>query len=234
MASTNRGRLRYRNLWEVHTSMRVLIVGAGGHAQVIADCLLRMAEAGHVYNPMGYVDDNPALLNRCFVQLPVLGTLAQLETIPHDALILGIGDNTIRHRLFEQLHGQGHRFVSAIHPRATVAPDVTVGSGTLICAGAVVNTGTKLGQNVIINTGATVDHGNQIGDHVHVAPGVHLGGDVTVGNGTLIGIGATVMPQRNIGAWAVIGAASLVHATVADRTTVFGVPARIQHKPKHE
>ena len=35
-----------------------------------------------------------------------------------------------------------------------------------------------------------------LGLHAHIAPGVHLGGEVTVGQGALVGIGATVMPRR--------------------------------------
>jgi len=206
--------------------MRVLIVGAGGHAQVVADCLLRMAETGQPVRPVGYVDDNPILHGAAYLGLPVLGSVAMIPTIPHDALLLGIGSNHTRRRLYDLLSADGEHFTTAIHPRAIVAPDVTIGAGTLVSAGAIINTGTTLGYNVIINTGTTVDHGNQIGDHVHIAPGVHLGGDVTVGEGTLVGIGAIVMPQRTVGRWAVVGAGAVVHQAVADETTVVGIPAR--------
>lgn len=206
--------------------MRVLIVGAGGHAQVVADCLLRMAEAGYSVTPIGYVDDNPLLHGVVYLGLPVLGGLAMIPTTPHDALLLGIGSNHTRRRLYALLSEGGEHFATAIHPRAIVAPDVVIGAGTLVAAGAVINTGTTVGGNVIINTGATVDHGNQIGDHAHIAPGVHLGGDVIVGAGTLVGIGAIVMPQRTVGRWAVVGAGAVVHQPVADETTVVGIPAR--------
>lgn len=203
-----------------------MIVGAGGHAQVVADCLLRMAETSQSVHPVGYVDDNPALHGAAYLGLPVLGSVAMIATIPHDALLLGIGSNSTRRRLYALLSAGGEHFTTAIHPRAIVAPNVVFGTGTLVAAGAIINTGTTVGCNVIINTGATVDHGNHIGDHAHIAPGVHLGGDVTVGEGTLVGIGAIVMPQRTVGRWAVVGAGAVVHQAVADETTVVGVPAR--------
>ncbi|MEZ4681872.1 MAG: acetyltransferase [Caldilineaceae bacterium] len=213
--------------------MNILMIGAGGHAQVIADCLLRMAAAGHDCRPIGFVDDNKALQGQHFLDLPVLGSVAAVATIAPDALIIGIGDNATRQRLFSTLQSQGYIFASAVHPRAIVAPDVTIGAGTLIAAGAVVNTGTSIGANVIVNTAATVDHGNHIGDHAHIAPGVHLGGDVQIGTGALIGIGAIVMPQRTVGDWAVVGAGALVQRTVAKGTTVVGVPAHLYnaHRP---
>lgn len=206
--------------------MRILIVGAGGHARVIAECLWRMREAGSVGSPIGFVDDNPDVHGNCYLQLPVLGSLAAITAIPHERLIVGIGNNQIRQQIYTKLHNEGHDFARAIHPRAVVAPDVVIGPGTVIFAGAVVNTGALVGENVIINTGATVDHDNYIGNHVHIAPGVHLGGDVTIGAGTLVGIGAIVMSQQQVGAKAIVGAGAVVHRAVADRTTVIGIPAK--------
>lgn len=97
----------------------------------------------------------------------------------------------------------------------------------MICAGVVVNTGSVIGADVILNTGCTVDHHNRIGDHAHIAPGVHMGGEVEVGEGALVGIGATVMPRKRIGAWSVVGAGTLVTRDVPDGVVVVGAPARV-------
>jgi acetyltransferase-like isoleucine patch superfamily enzyme len=43
----------------------------------------------------------------------------------------------------------------------------------------------------------------------------------------LIGIGATVMPQRRVGAWSVVGAGALVHINHPDHVVVVGVPGRV-------
>lgn len=207
--------------------MRVLILAAGGHAQVVADILLRMQETRVEVVPIGYLDDNPLLMGQHVLGLPVLGSIAHLSTIAHDAVIVAVGDNTARRRVFETMQSQGEHFVTARHPSAIVAPDVEIGLGSAICAGVVINPGSVIGVNVILNTGCTVDHHNRIGDHVHIAPGVHLGGNVEVGQGTLIGIGATVMPQRRVGQWSVVSAASLVHKDLPDGVTAAGVPARV-------
>jgi sugar O-acyltransferase (sialic acid O-acetyltransferase NeuD family) len=207
--------------------MHVLILGAGGHAQVVADILWRMQEAGADVTPVGYLDDNPALLDQHFLDLPVLGCLADLPNIAHDAVIVGIGDNTTRRGVFRRLQSQGERLIAACHPQAVIAPDVLVGPGSMICAGVVVNPGSHIGANVILNTGCTVDHHNHIADHVHLAPGVHLGGEVTIGEGTFVGIGSTVIPGRTIGAWTMIGAGSVVNKDIPDQVTAVGVPARV-------
>jgi sugar O-acyltransferase (sialic acid O-acetyltransferase NeuD family) len=207
--------------------MRVLILGAGGHGQVIADVLLRMEEEGAGITPVGYLDDDATLRGQTLVGLPVMGNIAQVVDVPHEAVIVAIGDNGIRQRLFERLRSQGEQFIVARHPSAVVAPDVSIGPGSMICAGAIVNPGSTIGADVILNTGCTVDHHNRIGDHAHIAPGVHLGGEVEVGEGTLIGIGATVMPQRRVGRQSVVSAGGLVHSDVGDRVIATGVPARV-------
>ena len=206
---------------------RVLIIGAGGHAQVVADCLWRMADSRPTIQPIGYLDDNPMRQGEMVLGLPILGPLLRVANIEHEALIVAIGDNQVRRRLYEDFRARGFQFAIAQHPKAIIAADVQIGPGSMIMAGVIVNTGSRIGANVILNTGCTVDHHNQIGDHVHIAPGVHLGGNVVVGEGAFVGIGATVMPGRSIGVGSIVGAGALVHRDVPAGATVIGVPARL-------
>jgi sugar O-acyltransferase (sialic acid O-acetyltransferase NeuD family) len=202
--------------------MRVVILGAGGHAQVVADILWRMRDAGQGILPLAYLDDNVALHGQMFLDVPVLGSMDRLSEIDYEAVIVAVGGNRIRQRLFLDLQAQGATFAVARHPTAVIAPDVHIGPGTMICANVVVNTGAVIGQNVILNTACTVDHHNRIGDHAHIAPGVHLGGDVRVGEGVLVGIGATVLPQCYLGAWATVGGGGVIVKDVAEGETAVG------------
>ena len=207
--------------------LNIIIIGAGGHGQVVADILLAGLKVGRELRPVGYADDDPGLAGQTRLGLPVLGRLARLSEWPHQAVVLGIGANATRHRLAEQLKAQGERLVSALHPSAILGTGVEIGTGTVICAGVVVNPGTWLGEGVILNTACSVDHHNRLGDYAHIAPGAHLGGDVEIGAGTLIGIGATVMPQRRVGAWSTVGAGAVVTRNLPSGVTAVGVPARV-------
>jgi sugar O-acyltransferase (sialic acid O-acetyltransferase NeuD family) len=205
---------------------RIVILGAGGHAQVVADILLRAQDAGSTARPVGYLDDNPTLHGCVLLGLPVLGGLASLDFVAHDAVIVAIGNNTTRKQIFCVLAERGEHLTIARHPATVIAPDVPIGPGAMICAGVVVSTGSIIGANVILNTGCSVDHHNRVGDHAHIAPGVHLGGEVTIGEGALVGIGATVMPGCSVGAWSVVGAGACAIRSVRANSTVIGVPAR--------
>lgn len=203
--------------------IRLLIIGAGGHAQVVADCIQQM---GQPLKLIGYLDDNRQRQGQMILGQPVLGPLSCLPDIEHEAIIIAIGNNQVRQTLYEALQRQGEQVATVQHPKAIVAPDVQFGPGCMVIAGAIVNSGSRVGANVILNTGCTVDHHNQIGNHVHIAPGVHLGGNVVVGDGALVGIGATVMPGRVIGPGSIVGAGALVHQDVPAGGTVIGVPAK--------
>ena len=206
--------------------MNVLLLGAGGHGQVVADVIRAQEAAGENIRFLGYCDDRAETL-RAGLGQEMLGTLAESGNIQHDALIVTIGDNSVRSRIFELENARGARIAIAKHPSAIVAPDARVHEGSMICAGAVINTQAVIGANSIINTAASVDHHCRVGDHVHVAPGVRLGGNVEVGEGALVGIGAVVLPGKKIGAWAIVGAGAVVIEDVAPGATVVGVPARM-------
>ena len=205
---------------------RIFIFGASGHAKVVLDAA---RQQGH--EVAAVFDDNPALTGTRFMGCPVPGGRQTLVGWCRDnsvtAGVVAIGQNRTRSDVAAWLVAAGMSLVPVIHPRATVAPGVQVGAGSVLMAGVVVNSDTRLGANCIINTGACVDHDCDLADAVHIAPGCHLCGNVRVGDGALIGAGSTVIPGIVIGGQAIIGAGSTVIHDVADRAKVVGSPCRV-------
>jgi len=203
-----------------------IIIGAGGHALVVADLLLSQGTP-----VLGFTDADRRLHGKNLLGLPVLGDDSVLTTHPHDsiALALGIGstgDNTVRRRLFENLSAQGYRFPCLIHPSAVVGRSVEIKDGGQIMAGAIIQTCCRIGTNAIVNTRAGLDHDCSIGDHVHIAPGATLCGGVNVETGAHVGAGATILQGVDIGANALIGAGAVIHRPVSAGKRVAGVPGR--------
>ncbi len=202
----------------------VFVVGAGGHAKVVLDILERDAR----YDVAFLIDENPGLKGREVYGYRVLGNesdLASLRDAPSLAIV-AIGNNHARGLAAQRLRAAGVTLIKAIHPDAKLARGVTIGEGSVVMAGTVINSDTSIGQNAIINTCASVDHDCIIGDEVHLAPGCRLCGHVQVGMGALVGAGCVVVPSKRIGDNATIGAGSVVIDDVAEKATVTGAPAR--------
>lgn len=200
---------------------QLIVWGAGGHARVVAD-VARLND----FEIAGFIDDvNPERRGEVFCGAQVFASLDQCRTHAVQNAFVAIGENQARARKADLLVKAGCRLVSFIHPRAIVAPDVRIGPGAVVMAGAVVQPGSRIGRNVIVNTLACVDHECRIGDNVHLCPGARLAGKVTVGPSATVGIGATIIDKLRIAAGAFVGAGAVVIRDVPAHAMVAGVPA---------
>ena len=206
---------------------RTVVLGASVHGVHAAEVL--RAGGG---TPVGYVDDAvPA--GTVLHGLPVLGTLADLGAVLGDGraddVLVGMGDNAARCRLVAQPRQEvpGVRFATAVHPSAVIGARTTIGDGTVVMAGVVVNNDCRIGEQVILYTSCSVDHDNVVGDYASLAPNAATGGNVTLGERVAVGLGASVIHRLFLGDGVVVGAGSVVLEHVPPNQLVVGNPARV-------
>ncbi len=211
-----------------------VVLGGGGHAYVVLDCLLGSDAA----TPFAVLDSNASFWGKTVLGVPILGGDERLEQLKSQGVthfVLGVGsvgDNRPRARLFEKAVGCGLAPLTVRHPSSICSTWASVGMGSILLPGTVVNAGASLGKNVIVNSGALVEHDCRVGDHVHVASGACLCGSVTVGDYAHIGAGATVRQCVAIGAGAIVAAGAVVIEEVPAWTVVAGVPAKFLKRVK--
>jgi UDP-N-acetylbacillosamine N-acetyltransferase len=209
---------------------KLVIWGASSHALVVADAIRSRGD----YEIVGFLDDiHPERAGERFCGAQILGGKEQLTVLRRqdvNNLIFGLGDGQARLELSGLAREKGFQLATAVHSKAFVAADVSVGPGTLLVAGAVVNPAATVGENVIVNTCASVEHECVIEDGVHISAGVHLGGRVLVRRAAVVEIGATVASGICIGAGAIIGAGSVVLSDIPDFVLAYGVPAKVIRK----
>lgn len=208
--------------------MKIILVGASGQAKVITD----IVECAGEHEIVGICDrDQPT--GSDFAGYPVLGLDTDLPAIAerHGATgaIIAIGDNWIRGLLAERYRQQmpALAFPTAVHPSSVLSRRVSVGEGTIVMAGVVVNGPSRIGRHCAVCTRASMDHDSELGDYASLAPGVSLGGMVLVGEYTAIGTGAATRHRIRIGAHTVVGAGAAVVRDLPDHVVALGVPARV-------
>ncbi|OQS46753.1 acetyltransferase [Chromobacterium violaceum] len=210
-------------------SRPVIVIGAGGHAAVVADALL---ESG--IEVLGYTDPDARLHGALRLGLPVLGgdealagyAPAQVRLVNGLGFVSGSGREAARARTQQALQAQGWTFASAIHPSAWISRHAVLADDAQVLAGAIVQAGARIGAGSIVNTGAVVEHDSSVGAWCHVATRATLCGQTRIGDGCLIGAGAVLRQSVSLGADTVIGAGAVVLRDSAGGEILCGVPAR--------
>lgn len=194
----------------------MLLYGCGGHAKVVADCV--MAQNGNV---TGFFDDKPTISEHYGIK--VIGTYDS-NIFSEFPIVISIGNNLARKNVSKKIK---HQYTKVVHPSALISPTSKIGQGSVVFQSSIIQADAILGVHVIVNTGSIVEHDCEIAEYVHVSPNATICGNVSIGEGTWVGASATVLPGVNIGAWCVIAAGSVVTENIPDYSLVMGVPGVI-------
>lgn len=192
------------------------LYGASGHAKVVIDILEKSG-----VGISGLFDDDESITE-------LLGYSCakySYEKVLQEHIVITIGDNKIRSIIANKLRDIS--FGTAVDLFSTVSDKSLIGKGSVIMAGAIINSCCDIGLHNIINTNSSVDHDCILGDFVHISPGVSIAGGVRVEEGTHIGIGACVLQNVKIGRWCVIGAGAVIIRDIPDYSVVVGNPGRL-------
>jgi UDP-N-acetylbacillosamine N-acetyltransferase len=204
---------------------RLLIIGAGGHGKVAADC----AESMGLFDQIAFLDGEFPQLSQVG-KWAVIGDGKDIDSAPDTAFFVAVGDNGTRQKLLSALFAKSCEVTTLIHPSAVISRYAHIAEGTLVCANTVINVDTKIGRGCIINTSASVDHDCQLEDYVHLAPGARLAGSIKIGMGSFVGIGSVIIPNRLIGIFCILGAGSTLLDDLADFSVAVGTPAKVIKK----
>lgn len=201
---------------------KLMIVGAGGHGKVAADCAQAMACFDEIVFADAVYPSRKQHLN-----WPIVGDDSfWLKHINDYLFVVAIGPSDIRARVQQKIQQAGGKLTSLIHPSAQISQYATVGKGSVVFANSVINADSHIGEACIINTAATIDHDCQVGAYCHIAPGANISGGVTIGQHSWLGVGSCVIELINIGKNIKVGAGAAVCHDLIDAGTYVGIPAK--------
>jgi UDP-N-acetylbacillosamine N-acetyltransferase len=195
------------------TTNTIAIYGKSGHGKVLAD----IARAKG-FKEILWIDDDPKKEAMRFLDF--------YEFYHEVPVLLGIGDNYARQKLFNSLKSKGFLLPSIAHPSAIISPSARIGEGSVIMPQAVLNADVHISSGVIINTAAVIEHDCVIEDFVHISPRSALAGGVRVCRFSHIGLGASIIQGKRVGENCIVGAGACLVSDLPSYTTAVGVPAK--------
>jgi sugar O-acyltransferase (sialic acid O-acetyltransferase NeuD family) len=210
---------------------KVIVLGTGGNCvdivEMIAD--LNRALPRPAYACVGFLDDDPGRWGAEVAGIPVLGPLREAARHQNCGFVNGIGSPGSFLRKPEIVASTGlpdERFITLVHPAASVSRSAVLGAGTVIFPHVTVSSNARLGKHVIVLSNAVVSHDAAIGDYGCVAGGACLSGGVQVEPRCYLGTNSTVIGSVRIGEGSLVGMGSVVLRDVPRGSVVAGNPAR--------
>ncbi|SEP70640.1 sugar O-acyltransferase, sialic acid O-acetyltransferase NeuD family [Ectothiorhodospira magna] len=147
------------------------------------------------YQILGSDEDLPSLLTQIPLALITVGQIKSPET---------------RKRLFSIIKKNGGQLPVVKSPDAYCSRHATLGEGTILMHGSLINANACIGENCIINSHALIEHDARVAAHCHVSTGARINGGVSISEGCFIGSGAVIREGVEIGSGAIIGAGQIV------------------------
>lgn len=209
----------YRN-----TSRKLYIVGSGGHGLSLASLAVQSG-----FKEVSFLD---MISNQPEVHgLPNLSFIPTLPSLNGCSVAIAIGDNFVRNRVYEdvvQLATEMNitlNFPNLVHPRVSIARNVSMGRGNQFFPQSNIGAGTDLGDFVILNHLSSIDHESRIGSFSSFAPAAITGGKVTIGKRSALLLSSAVSHHVSIGSDTVLAANSFLKEDIGDLCVYGGSPA---------
>jgi len=120
---------------------------------------------------------------------------AAMEAFPGAGVALAIGyrDLSARWTAWQRVLASARPTPVLEHPRAYVASTASIGAGSFVMAGAIVDRAVSLREIVVVWPGACINHDVHVGDNCFVSPNATLCRFARVGSHSFIGAGAAVV-----------------------------------------
>lgn len=143
---------------------------------------------------------------------------------------IGYSDMIKRYTRYKEIKEMGFNPVSFISDNSIFSLESTIGNGSIINQGCIIDNFVEIGECVFVNIGSMISHHSIIRDNVFIAPGVNIAGCSIVNEGVFLGTNATIIDHINIGRYSVIAAGAVVIEDVPPYCMVAGNPATIKKR----
>lgn len=207
---------------------KIAVFGAGGFGREVKMLIDQINSSTRIYEFIGYFDDGKEK-DKIINGFPILGGAPELNNwsaVPLN-IVFAIANPLIKKKIIEGINNQYLKYPILKHPNVLIGTDeVTIGEGSIICAGTIITVNINVGQHVILNLSCTVGHDTNVGNFSSFMPSVNISGEVNIGECVYVGTGAKIINQLEIGENTIIGSGAVVAKSLPANCTAVGVPAK--------
>lgn len=200
----------------------LIVIGGGGFAKEV---IWLARDCG--FNVIGLLDDNQANHGAMVNGVAVLGDVSSWAEYRDKKFVIAIGNPRTKKAVASKMEAFGSPdYATLIHPSVCMSESVSVGKGSIICAGTILTVEIAIGEHVILNLGVTVGHESELQDFVTVAPQAAISGNVILAEAVEVGTGASIRQGLEVAVGGMVGMGAVLTKSVPENTIFAGNPAR--------
>jgi sugar O-acyltransferase (sialic acid O-acetyltransferase NeuD family) len=177
------------------------------------------------YDFMGFIDDNIEIHSSTYEIFPrtILKKHNELFLLAVPGSYLSF---KVREAIINSLGVNKERFISLIHPNASIGKNVHIGYNCLIMAGVVITSNAQLHNHICVLPNTVIHHDVIIENYSLIGSNVVIAGGTKIGPNCYIGSGSNIMNGIQIGERSLIGLGSNVLKSIPEDSKVAGNPAK--------
>ena len=209
----------------------IIIFGSGTHSIMIFSEIIKLKD----YNFLGFVDDFSkkkkivSYKKKSFFNLGGIEDVIKIKKSKRKLCgIIGVGFNYNRKKIFNKVVklDKNFKWESIVSKDCILNNNVSIGEGSLIMSGVIINTQTIIGKHCYISTSSSIGSKNNFMNFSSCGPRTVTGGNVTLGENSYIGIGSSVKHKIRIERDTVVGGGSFVNKKCEKESLYYGVPIK--------
>lgn len=202
------------------------IIGARGFGREVFNLFLECKKIHSSVECIGFLDDKKDALDGYTGYPPIISSVEDFEPKETDVFVCALGDVKFKRKYVEMITNKGGKFISLIHPDAQVGLNTTIGEGCIIKNACSISCDIKIGKFVTIMGYSVLGHDCVVKDWCHLGAYSFLGGFSQLGESVTLHPGVRLLPYKQVGNNAIVGAGSVVIRNIKEGFSVFGVPAK--------
>jgi sugar O-acyltransferase (sialic acid O-acetyltransferase NeuD family) len=211
------------------TKKKLVIFPFNGNGLEALDCI-----SFDDYELIGFIDDDPHKKSAHYdiYSREILQQYKELQilAVPGNAASFGK-----RKEIINSLRiASNSRFITAIHPRASIGRNVQIGANCLIMSGVVLTSNARIHDHVCVLPNSVIHHDAVVDEFTLIGSNVVVAGGTTIGKGCYIGSGSNIINGISIGDASLVGLGSNILRSVASSAKMVGNPARDLNTHNHK